>query len=74
LSVEANCCRLPSSFAKSPRAEQLAMNRNSQMGITPSEAANKVAAGMREITIKVIGSKRSHGSGTLWLPALSEAA
>jgi len=50
------------------------MNRNSQMGITLGEAVKKVAAGMREITIKVIGSKRSHGSGTLWLPALSEAA
>jgi len=50
------------------------MNRNSQVGITLGEAVKKVAACMREITIKVIGSKRSHGSGTLWLPALSEAA
>jgi len=50
------------------------MNRNSQMGITLGEAVKKVAAGMREITIKVIGSKRSHGSGTVRRPGLSEAA
>ena len=74
LSVEANYCRLPSSFAKSPRAKWLAVNRKSQVGISLSEAVNKVAAGMREITVKVSGSKRSHGSGTACRPGLSEAA
>ena len=50
------------------------MNRNSQVGITLSEAVNRVAAGMREITVKMSVSKRSHGSGTVRRPGLSEAA
>lgn len=37
------------------------MNRNSQVGISPSEAVSKVAVGMREITVKVSGSKGRHG-------------
>jgi len=50
------------------------MNRNSQMGITLGEAVNKVAAGMREVTVEMSVSKRSHGSATVWRPGLSEAA
>ena len=50
------------------------MNRNSQVGISLSEAVNKVAAGMREITVKVSGSKRSHGSVQYGGPGLLEAA
>jgi serine protease Do len=46
------------------------MNRNSQVGISLGEAVSKVAAGMREITVRVSGSKGRHGSGTLWRPGL----
>jgi serine protease Do len=46
------------------------MNRNSQVGISLSAAVSKVAAGMREITVKVSGSKGRHGSGTVWRPGL----
>ena len=46
------------------------MNRNSQVGISLSEAVSRVAAGMREITVKVSGSKGCHGSGTVWRPGL----
>src|SRR6266568_9105869 len=46
------------------------MNRNSQVGISLSAAVSKVAAGMREITVKVGGSKGRHGSGTIWRPGL----
>ena len=46
------------------------MNRNRQVGIILSEAVSKVAAGMREITVKVSGSKGRHGSGTVWRPGL----
>ena len=46
------------------------MNRNSQVGVSLSEAVSKVAAGMREITVKVSGSKGRHGSGTIWRPGL----
>jgi serine protease Do len=46
------------------------MNRNSQVGISLSDAVGKVAAGMREITVKVSGSKGRHGSGTVWRPGL----
>lgn len=46
------------------------MNLNSQVGISLSEAVSKVAAGMREITVKVSGPKGRHGSGTLWRPGL----
>jgi len=46
------------------------MNRNSQVGISLSDAVSKVAAGMREITVKVSGSKGRHGSGTVWRPGL----
>ena len=46
------------------------MNRNSQVGISVSEAVSRVAADMREITVKVSGSKGRHGSGTLWRPGL----
>lgn len=46
------------------------MNLNGQVGISLSEAVSKVAAGMREITVKVSGSKGRHGSGTLWRPGL----
>lgn len=42
------------------------MNRNSQVGISLSEAVSKVAADMREVTVKVSGSKGRHGSGTVW--------
>jgi serine protease Do len=42
------------------------MNRNSQVGISLSEAVSKVAAEMREITVKVSGSNGRHGSGTVW--------
>jgi serine protease Do len=42
------------------------MNRNSQVGISLGEAVSKVAADMREITVKVSGSKGRHGSGTVW--------
>jgi serine protease Do len=44
------------------------MNRNSLLGI--SEAVSRVAAGMREITVKVSGSKGRHGSGAVWRPGL----
>ena len=46
------------------------MNRNNQMGISLSEAVSRVAAAMREITVKVSGSKGRHGSGTVWRPGL----
>jgi serine protease Do len=46
------------------------MNRNSQVGITLSAAVSKVAPDMREITVKVSGSKGRHGSGTVWRPGL----
>ena len=46
------------------------MNRNSQLGISLSAAVSMVAAGMREITVKVSGSKGRHGSGTVWRPGL----
>ena len=46
------------------------MNRNGQVGISLSEAVSNVAAGMREITVRVIGSKGRHGSGTVWRPGL----
>ena len=46
------------------------MNRNGQVGITLGEAVSRVAAGMREITVKVSGSKGRHGSGTVWRPGL----
>lgn len=46
------------------------MNRNSQVGISLSAAVSKVAADMREITVKVSGSKGRHGSGTVWRPGL----
>ena len=46
------------------------MNRNGQAGISPGEAVSKVAVGMREITVKVSGSKGRHGSGTVWRPGL----
>jgi hypothetical protein len=46
------------------------MNRNSQVGISLSAAVSKVAAGMREITVKVSGSKGRHASGTVWRPGL----
>ena len=46
------------------------MNRNSQVGISLGEAVSKVAAGMREITVRVSGSKGRHGAGTLWRPGL----
>jgi serine protease Do len=46
------------------------MNLNSQVGISLSEAVSKVAAGMREITVNVSGSKGRHGSGTVWRPGL----
>jgi serine protease Do len=46
------------------------MNRNSQVGISLSDAVSKVAAGMREITVKVSGSKGRHGSGTVWRSGL----
>ena len=42
------------------------MNRNSQVGISLSDAVSNVAAGLREITVKVSGSKGRYGSGTLW--------
>jgi serine protease Do len=46
------------------------MNRNNQVGITLSAAVSKVAADVREITVKVSGSKGRHGSGTVWRPGL----
>ena len=46
------------------------MNRNNQVGISLSEAVSKVAAAMREITVKVSGSNGRHGSGTVWRPGL----
>jgi serine protease Do len=46
------------------------MNRNSQMGISLGAAVSKVAAGIREITVKVSSSKGRHGSGTVWRPGL----
>jgi serine protease Do len=46
------------------------MNRKSQVGISLSAAVRKVAAGIREITVKVSGSKGRHGSGTVWRPGL----
>jgi len=46
------------------------MNRNSQVGISLSEAISKVAADMREITVKVSGSNGRHGSGTVWRQGL----
>src|ERR1700688_3391195 len=66
LSGEGNYSRLPSPCAKSPQAEWGAMNRNSQVGISLSEALSKVAANMRGITVKVGVSKGRHGSGTVW--------
>ena len=42
------------------------MNRNGPVGISLSEAVIKVAADMREITVKVSGSEGRHGSGTVW--------
>jgi|ERR1035437_3220074 serine protease Do len=42
------------------------MNRNSQVGISLSEAVSKLAADMREITVKVSGSNGRHGSGSVW--------
>ncbi len=42
------------------------MNRNGHVGISLSEAVNKAAAEMREITVKISGSKGRHGSGTVW--------
>jgi serine protease Do len=42
------------------------MNRNNEVGISLGEAVSKVAADMREITVKVSGSKGRHGSGIVW--------
>lgn len=46
------------------------MNPNSRVGISFNDAVIKVAAGMREITVKVSGSKGCQGSGTVWRPGL----
>jgi serine protease Do len=46
------------------------MNRNSQMGISLSDAVSRVAAVMREITVKVDGTRGRHGSGTIWRAGL----
>jgi len=46
------------------------MNLNSRVGISLSAAVSKVAADMREITVKVSGSKGRLGSGTVWRPGL----
>jgi serine protease Do len=46
------------------------MNRNSRVAISLSEAISKVAADMREITVKVSGSNGRHGSGTVWRQGL----
>jgi len=46
------------------------MNRNSQVGISLSAAVSQVAGDMREIAVRVSGSKGRHGSGTVWRPGL----
>jgi serine protease Do len=46
------------------------MNRNSRVGISLGAAVSNAAADMREITVKISGSKGRHGSGTVWRPGL----
>ena len=57
---------MPLPFAKGLQTEWVAMNRNSQVGISLSEAVKKVAADMRAITVKISGSNGRHASGTVW--------
>jgi len=42
------------------------MNPNDRVGINLSDAVSRVAATMREITVRVSGSNGRHGSGTIW--------
>lgn len=42
------------------------MNPKDRVGIHLSDAVNKMAALMREITVRVMGSRGGQGSGTVW--------